>query len=355
MIVDNLLFHNVTSMIDAKGGGKLMLRIPEEVSEHINEKAQNMNLANCGMEIRFVMPEKGAVKIRLRYDPTLSTQSVETEGKETEKELKKTYVQAIVFYGGYAVHSINIPTEEKEFIFELPEDEGMRKRFYALCDLNKDYGYPFDTKCVRILLKDARSVIYCGAEGNIVPPTPDMMPDKKILMYGSSLTYGCFSFTALNSYASITAENLGFDLINLGLAGSCWAEKELIDYIATADWNVALLELGANMFNKFTEEQFKERVEYAVKKITSENPDKKVFFMSPFYQHRDIIGGEKIKTYRIIMENAVKGFENAVYLDGSVMMPDSSGLSCDLVHLSEKGAKIAGKNIAEAIKKEVSR
>ena len=109
------------------------------------------------------------------------------------------------------------------------------------------------------------------------------------------------------------------------------------------------------MFNKFTEEEFKERVEYAVEKITTENPDKKVFFMSPFYQIRDIVGDEKIKTYRIIMENAVKGFENAVYLDGSVMMPDKSALSCDLVHLSEKGAKIAGKNIAEAIKKEVSR
>ncbi len=352
MIADKLLFHNVASMVDAKGGGKLMLRIPEEVSEHINEKAQNANLSNCGVEIRFVMPEEGAVKIKLRYDPTVATQSVETEGKETEKELKKTYTQAIVFYGGYAVQAINIPTEEKEFVFELPEDEGIRKRFYALCDLNKEYAFPFDTKCVRILFKDARSVIYCGAEGNIVTPTPDMMPDKKILMYGSSLTYGCFSFTALNSYANITAENLGFDLINLGLAGSCWAEKELIDYIANAPFDVALLELGANMFHKFTDEQFKERVEYAVKKITSENPDKKVFFMSPFYQHLDIVKHEKVTSYREIMKNAVKGTKNAVYLDGSAMMSDASGLSCDLVHLSEKGAKIAGKNIAEAIKKE---
>ena len=353
MTADNLLFHNVESMIDAPGGGKYMLRVPKDVAGHINEKAQNANLSNCGVEIRFVMPESGAVKIKLRFDPSAATHSIATEDNNKEdKEPIKTCVQGLVYYGSFGTGIINIPTEEKEFTFELPEEEDMRRRFYALCKLSKEYGHPFDPRCVRIILREARTVVYCGAEGNICAPSADMMPSRKLLAYGSSLTHGSLGINGVNTFANITAERLGFDLYNLGLAGSCHAEPKLIDYISEAEWDVALIELGANMMNKFTEEEFEERVKYAVNTIACKNPEKKVFFLSSFYQYRDIIGDEKIKNFREIIKNAVKG--NAVYLNGKEIMPREEFLSSDLVHLGVQGARLAGKNIAEAIKREVS-
>ncbi len=354
MIVDNLLFHNVAEMLDSENG-KIMLRIPNNVSNHLSDKGKNANLSNCGVEIRFVMPNSGCVKIKLKYEPSLATHTIATEGTiDKEQEVGKTYTQAIVSYGGFAVKSLNIPTEETEFVFELPEDEDMKNRFNALCTLGKEYGYPFDTRCVRIMFKEARGVLYCGAEGNIITPTSDMMPNKEILIYGSSLTHGSLGLTPLNTYANLTAESLKCDLINLGLAGSCLAEKEIIDYIAKQNFDIALIELGANMLNSFTLDEFKERVCYSVKKITEENKNKKIFFLSPFYQYMDLTQKDKIDSYRKIMEDSVNAFSNAVYLDGSKMMPDLTALSSDLVHLSVKGTKIAAKNIADAIKKEVS-
>ena len=74
--------------------------------------------------------------------------------------------------------------------------------------------------------------------------------------------------------------------------------------------------------------------------------------MSPFYQIRDIVKDDVIASYREIMKRIVSGYENAIFLDGAKMMPDASLLCSDLVHLGFKAAKVAGKNIADAIRKE---
>ena len=86
-----------------------------------------------------------------------------------------------------------------------------------------------------------------------MPPQRDQCPEKVLLCYGSSITHGSNAIDASHTWASILGHNLNMDVKNLGMAGSCAMEAEMIDYIASEgekgliDSAIALAELGYDL------------------------------------------------------------------------------------------------------------
>ncbi len=173
--------------------------------------------------------------------------------------------------------------------------------------------------------------------GDVEPPKRCQQPEKVMLNYGSSITHGSNSIDMSHSWTYMVAHNLNLDCINLGMAGSCAVEPEIVEYIATegekGNWNIATMELGINVLN-WEEDKIYSRVTYAVEQIAKRNPDKPVVVISPFYSNDDFDMGKAADRWRHIIEEIVTklNFPNVFYKSGLDFIDNMSYISADLVH-----------------------
>ena len=189
----------------------------------------------------------------------------------------------------------------------------------------------------------------------IRPPRKDEVPRVTALAYGSSITHGANSQVFSNAYISVMAYELGIDMLNKGMGGSCMCDKVVADYIEREEWDFVLLELGVNMINIFTPEEFGQRADYLLGQCLS--TDKKVVLISPFRHFRDLPDENK-KQFELNMEFRKVAEELRdkyacdilIYLDGLEIVDDYKYLTCDLIHPSVYGHRIMGTKIAELIK-----
>jgi hypothetical protein len=151
------------------------------------------------------------------------------------------------------------------------------------------------------------------------------------------------------------------DCRNLGFAGSCAMEPEVVDYIATLGqqdkWQVANLELGINV-RFWEEEKIYERLENTLRQIAGRNPQKPVFVISPFFY-----GDEFLKNcprgaiWRRIMPEVVQklGYPNVTYIDGLSLLGDISGMSGDLIHPNIYGVQQIADRLTAIYRKTLNR
>ena len=87
------------------------------------------------------------------------------------------------------------------------------------------------------------------------------MPEYKWMAYGSSITFGGEAHLGINAYAMRTARKLNMDLYNKSIAGSCFCDESVVEYLAelAPQMNLVTLELGINMLRRFPEDIFRER------------------------------------------------------------------------------------------------
>jgi len=182
------------------------------------------------------------------------------------------------------------------------------------------------------------------------PPAMDEMPRLRWLAYGSSITHS----HGLHGYPFHAARHLGADVSNLGLSGSCLMESAVADHLAArTDWNFATFELGVNMRDAFSEEEFARRARYLVEKVAATG--RRFFLMtmfptavthnpeSPIYQ--------RCRTYDATLRSLATEFadRSVGLIEGGEVLTPLSGLSCDLVHPSDYGHAIMGANLARLL------
>lgn len=140
-------------------------------------------------------------------------------------------------------------------------------------------------------------------------------------------------------------------------SGSCRIEAAAADYLAgRTDWDFITCELGVNMRNEFSPGEFEKRVHYLVEALTTRQPMKSVILISPFTSDVDFLkqssqAVENTTGYRRALETVTGEFssERVLLIDGRELLPDVSGLNCDLVHPSTEGhSQIAG-NLARIL------
>ena len=178
-----------------------------------------------------------------------------------------------------------------------------------------------------------------------------------MLCYGSSITFGGDVHLASNIYVYQAARQLGIDLENKAIAGSCFCDPCMIDYLADKkDWDICLLELGINMLGRFTVEEFAERTQMLVERMLLSNPGKPVVMLSAFPANPLFAVGSAQKEKFIAFENVLKNVKerfpgNDLHLiEGSRILTDVSGLTVDMVHPSDDGHILMGQNLANHLR-----
>lgn len=319
-----ILVHNAAALIELPQGVTFW-RVPADVRDHLNPKAQERLRWTTGVELRFRRVET-PVRVTLSVDEGTSI--------------------AEVYYGPFW-HSLHfIGTQPTTFEIVPPQWQDLIAGVHDL---------PFSLDVVRVILPKGSFTVVHAVEGDLMPPDANQLPRLRYLAYGSSITNGNAGGRPTGMYAAHTARLLGADLYNLGSGGSAYFEPELADYIAARDdWDIATLEIGINMIDSFSEAEFAERVHTFVNRVASANPQRWVFCIDTLLNFRDAPGHPqhaKCAAFRRIVREAVTAANQprCVHVDALSLMDSPLHLRSDALHPSPSGAEVIAQRLSAII------
>lgn len=333
MIYQNIEFHNVIELEKREEiPGLQFQRIPKKVRDSLNPRGRWNSQMAPGSEIRFVTT---ADHIRL----FIST--LEGDG------------DLLVFCGDLLHSRHYLRSGEMLCVHVTPPERFQMVKEEAFT------GSRFSPKVWRFFTA-AYFPIFHQLEtfGHAVwPPEEDEKPRKRWLAYGSSITAGSGASRPDFSYPQIVARRLGVDVLNMGMGGACMCEKELADFFAEElEWDFATLEIGVNMRDVFSPEEFRERAEYMVKTVVVKNPGKPAILITPFtnlvdYEKEESPAGRNQRAYEEILHEIYSKYrEKNVYLiEGREILPDFCGLNTDLIHPGDFGNIIMAENLSSRL------
>ena len=324
MLFQNVEIYNAAEAFQDPDGGYGFLRVPGEIAEHLNATGKMVNRGTTGVELRFVLNSGDAnVVIRTASPGVIS--------------------DAVVFYGDFVADYPETEKTVKDWWTELkivqsPNIDRMR-------EIAKKYHHRFSPDVIRIVFKTGIRLL--RVEGDVMPPTPDLLPKKKYLAYGSSITHGSIAIERAYEYPWKVGEALGAETRNLGFAGSACLEKEMADYIAkTYEFDFATFEMGINILG-IAPEDFESRVRYFLSTVADSHPDSKIFAIDVFYCHSDLVGDGRAAAFRQIVKNVTEELArpNIVYVCGLDVLKDGRYLSSGLVHPGPRAFEEMSENL----------
>ena len=341
MIYKNIEIHNAAELIECEGGGTSWYRMSKTAYDAAESDAGRQMLRNTtGVELRFVMNSP---------EVTIKLQSV------TGTAINYSYQ---VFYGGiqggWECHECMRPvvgSDVVDCVIKKPNNLDVLKK------IAKESGISFDPEVVRVIFNRG-SIKIIDVIGDVEPPKAELLPQKTVLCYGSSITHGSNALSMPNTWSYLLAHNLDMDIINFGMAGQCRMEPEIVEYIASlgeqGKWDVATLELGINVLS-WEDDKIYERVTNTINQVAGRNPEKPIFVISPFYCNNDYDGKPHAdKWRRIIKEICEKlNFKNVTYVCGTDILGDMSLISADMVHPNIYGVNQIAERLTHIIKSKI--
>ncbi len=232
-------------------------------------------------------------------------------------------------------------------VFRAPSVEEYKGKWSSQLNLpegEKDIMILFplynNVKEVYISLDEGASL----CEGGSFEPVPP------IVFYGSSITQGGCASHPGNAYPNMIMRSLNREIINLGFSGSCKAEYEMCEYIASLPMSLLVYDYDHNAptadFLEATHERF-------FKQLRKHRPGLPVVMISV----ADGCFGEDIEKRKKIIkrtyENAVRnGDRNVYFLDGQRFYDETGreNSTVDCCHPNDLGFYAFYKNISRFIK-----
>jgi len=330
LIYQDIEFHNVAEM-ESFLSGWVLQRFPKEVRRSMISGSSCATRA-CGCEIRFVT-ESPKVSITLL-------------AQESEAEL-------FVFKGDFFHSAHRLPAGAIRTI-TLEDPPAFRTVQPHLLEQAR-----FSSKMWRIVAGD-HPLTFLGLECHGYSHRPPMAQEKprlRWLAYGSSITTGNGATHLQHGYVQQAAMRLRADVWNKGLPGACMCEREVADFLSErVEWEMVTLEIGVNMRSSVPPNEFAERVEYLIGRMTAIQPAKPVVVITGFpnfctYEIKETVSGINERKYNEILRRIVKDADdpNLLLAEGTDILTEFGGLTADLIHPSDAGHALMGENLGNLL------
>lgn len=333
MNLDKVEFYNVGDLEQIPGIGENgLVRVPMKVRNLLNEKARFVGMDSIGAEIRFVTDATN-------IDIYISTQKSESIGNGTIR----------IYKGNFLYQTLSVQPGITNFFRVTPPPN-----FQVVNDTMLNQG-GFSPKVWRIVCNRSTIVIHgIDAHGHeIRPPKKEELPSLNWLAYGSSITN-----SHLDGYVHVAASRLKMQVQNMGFSGCCHIEKELVDYmVKERSFDFITCELGVNMLQNYTPDEFNDRVSYLISSLKQIN--KPAIIITPFPHRKSMEYTALIDVYsernnefnRILVDQGKSANSEKIHVvQGSDILDDVNGLSGDMTHPTTYGHAIMGINLANHIK-----
>ena len=337
IIKDNLEFHAAELRTMPGISGQLLVRVPAEIGNRLNQRGKFIAMDSVTTEIRFVTDAP-------MVDVTLSA---------VKPEFGLDLLEVKIYYGNFETMGVWLKPGVVTTVRLLPQSFAINRIKSEF--LRKGPGIGFAPNVIR-LVPQRGGLIFCGINtfGSAVrPPEPSEKPAKTCLFYGSSITN-----STADGFPSVTCKVLGTDLINLGMSGSCHIEPELADWMAARnDWDIAVFELGINILGMEPDE-FRRRVDYLLNAFLSRHPGKPLVLLTLFPSNARFefvmqpTGEDSDAAFcSILRELHAKyaGKGNVHLIEGKDILTDLNGLGADFLHPKLYGHALMGMNLAKKL------
>jgi len=326
-------FHNVGELGKREGySGLFLYRFPANVRKHMTQLGDVAATNSSGAEIRFCTDaEWGSATLSVHCEyPWQAAGKVD------------------LYKGDFFCASYTIQ-EGRKFTIRLTQPALLRElNDKAFADSH------FSPNVWRLVLADGIFILHeVNSPGKPVrPPKKEEKPRLRWLAYGSSITNA-----APDGYVHRAARLLGADVLNKGMCGSCFCERETAEYLARKeDWDFATLELGVNMRGSFKAEEFEKRASEFISIMRKSNKSKPIILLTIFPNIDDFRKKPNDMTacnreYRQALRNIVSKSKdpNLHIIEGDKVLTWFGGLAQDVIHPSPAGHVLMGKNLAELI------
>jgi hypothetical protein len=347
MIHDNIELHNTVELEEAAGGGVYLRRIPKAVRDCLSPLGRMVSQESAGCELRFVT-EADSIRVSVSSLPsTLAPWELHNQ-------------DVFIFKGAFFHSHVRLEPGRINHINLTDIGATVKNAFLALKPEARDIGY-FNHTVWRIMF-GRYPAIFQGVDTfgyPVRPPAPQELPPKRILFYGSSITNGASPTLYHLSYVQQAARHLKADALNQGLSGSCLCERVMADYLAGRDdWDIVCLELGVNMRNRFTPDEFRARTRYLTERVIEQHPDKPVFLLTIFPNGQSPRNAAEPCDLQRSQENfcailrdirADLRHPHLHLIEGADVLTDYSGITKDLIHPGDYGHTEMGWNLARAM------
>ena len=224
------------------------------------------------------------------------------------------------------IRLVELPNDgkEREIIIETPMYTGVSEFYIGLAEsatLSEWSGFSYETPAV---------------------------------FYGSSITQGCGTSFMCNSYVNMLARYFDMNIINLGMAGHCKAEHNMIDYIATLPMSMFVYDYD---HNAPTPEFLRETHFSGYLRFREKCPDTPVIMATRPNVDGSKMAPESAERKKIVLESYEKalalGDKNVSYVEAGDIYDRfcRSGFANDNVHPNDLGFYFMAKAFAPYIKK----
>lgn len=180
-------------------------------------------------------------------------------------------------------------------------------------------------------------------------------PEKKLLVFGDSITQGYDALRPSNRYIAKIADLLCAEEYNKAIGGEKFfpelaklKDSFIPDYITIA--------YGTNDWNRVDEETFKYKSKAFFENIAQNYPNSKIFAITPIWR-KDMNEYRKFGDFKMVnslIRNAVKDIENISVISGFDFVPKDEKYFADLkLHPNDNGFKYYAENLYREIKTKI--
>ncbi len=346
MIYKGLELFNVTEIEETETGVKLY-RFPKSVCESIRIPLYDNQGKEVGYNTDYRQQAKWGSGIEIRFV---------TDATRVTVKLKSEIPQLVYAYNGdFSNNAIN--NSYYHYAACLKGNETTEFTLVThprLVGVGERSNYRFDKQVWRIYLGNLTNfeLVSVEADGTLQPPAPSQVPAIKMLAYGSSITQGYGTPFAPLNYINTAGYMLGIDVLNKGIGGGCFCDREMLDYLVQEQFDYGYFELGTNLATQ-PDALIEERLGHFIDTMCAMKPHTPLFFMTPIKGVCDVSATTESMNYectrRIIKEHASK-FSNALLLDGHALLHRDCYLSADILHPSEFGHVMMGMQLHDMLK-----
>lgn len=308
--------------------GDLFRRIPEKAAKSVSEGVAGVGVSPSGGRIRFLT------------DSSFLTLSA------TFRNVFRYGQDSASGTGGFDLYEY----KDGEYRFEdhfVPP---------AIIDRKYEADRHFNGKRLRDLtlyfpIYNSVEELFLGLEKGSTLICPDPSDELPVVFYGSSVTQGGCATRPGNTYEALLSRKLGFDFINLGMAGCARGETAMAEYIASLKMRAFVYDYD---FNAPNAEHLEKTHEPFFRIIREKQPDLPILILSMFYRGRIFGEDEREAVIRRTYENAIAaGDRNVYFLSGAdAIAADSENAGViEGVHPNDLGFKFIADGMTESMKK----
>lgn len=182
-----------------------------------------------------------------------------------------------------------------------------------------------------------------------------VLPKKKVVIYGSSITQGASASRPGMAYPSIISRRLNVEMFNMGFSGSGKMEPILADVVGGMEADVYILDCVPNPSPK----QIEERAVPFVKRLRALKPNTPIIMVESIVREQShwvearhkVVFGQNAAFRKAYDQLIGEGFKNISYIPTNELMGDDHEATIDGTHLTDLGFM----RIAERIGRELEK